>query len=292
MSFTDLRMPSKVFTPPRKLVRDIKRYILPNCDRRQIARVKKDKALWRKLVVLAERLEFVAKLEVVRKKIDKCTKLVPKYDRNGNLLRRDYKYRWLKEDFSGVHKDIESLEIYLLVSAVDEMAGNDKPPNQFDWLKNHPLIPTESAPRSDWGADIEQLKKKYYEEHGMAKGIERMFTDCLSKDIKDEWVDSYVALKMREKDEEWLFEENDYNNYLAKTKDEQFRLLIKALIDIRNSYTHAAFRAFECDHELYSVQYGIKDKLSLLMKSKERRNLITLLQASVMSIATKVFCGK
>lgn len=265
-----------VRTPQKKILHDIKKYLFPSLAEDEIRQLKKS-SYWEKIVRLAERLEFVDRLARVREEILAKTRCrVVKKDHLQECL---FECQWLDEDFSGAHKDIESLELFLLVSAIDEMVEDYKQLDKYLIENWNPKNKDETKKY------LESLIQEHNDRYGMMKGIRKAFSE-LDPVVEDIWLSTYCALKLRKN----KFDEQDFNVWHTKEKNDKLKLLANALANCRNQYVHKAFRQFECDTPVWSRVYVVSKKEYWLLKmKKDGMGLIELLVKTVQSIAAAHF---
>ena len=85
-----------------------------------------------KLRLLAERLEFVEHLLVLRDSVARMQqeKIVRKDDR----VEIHYSFKLWGHELAGVHFDIDALVFYLLLTVVDTIKGQSNHHDPFEWL--------------------------------------------------------------------------------------------------------------------------------------------------------------
>lgn len=243
-----------VRTPHDKIMPDIREYVFPSLPEDKICMLEKS-SKWDKIVRLTERLEFVARLERIRKEVVCLTK--SKDVDKGDHRERIYECRWLNEDFAGAHKDIESLEIFLLVAAIDEMLNDEKP--------------------------------------GMMKRLRKAFCELVDDDVGKLWTDTYCVLELRRKEDGFgvEFRQKDFDDWFKMVDKDKKTMLMKALAQCRNQFVHAGCREFECDVPVGCRVYEeSKEKKLWLLRRADGLQLISLLWRTVQSIAKNRFLRK
>ena len=251
-----------VFTPPEKVFGDIKRLLLKSATDDELIKLQTRESSnrdWNRIVVLTERMEFIEHLDVIRETIIAKTGYKEIADK-----RTDFKCVWLNHDFAGMHKDLEALEIYLLVSAIDEIMQNDDFKDFYKWLmkevkENNVNIKSQK--------ELQELYGTYNSKYGMIQGVRRGFREFLDDEIKEEWTRSYYATKLMIKD----------NKIVSQTEvdSEKQDLLIHiadALLSCRNTFTHNASRQFECD-QLFSERQSDEDIRGEASKNSKQKDM-------------------
>ncbi len=278
----------KVSTPPTKLYGDIKRYLLTRATNESLKSLE-GQDVWKHIVTVVEKMEFVEHLDVIRKEIVRITE--------NHLIsdsQIDFSCNWLGHDFAGMHKDLEALEIYLLVSAIDQIMQKESFKEFYDWLRLK--IKDDNVDITTTNA-LECLHNEYNREYGMTKGIKRGFCEFLDDEVKSEWVTSYYATRLT------IFKDvvamKDETNIKSMNRDAQLNNIVEALLSCRNAFTHSAVRQFECDAPFVIRQYDEDLKSEVIKKGKKRYfllrktnnsvSLIEILRKTVVSIANNKF---
>jgi len=290
-------VPPKVETP--NIIEDIENYC--GISREEFERNgEKEK---KKLILLAERLEFVEHLSKIRDFFSKMTKVdirIEKTEEGHILFKRDFSLHLCGHDFSGVHMDIDSLIFYLLITCIDTIKNSDKY-DVFDWLKENidikklkKIAKNESI--GELQSYVDELKKKYKEDFGLTKNFTRAFTEDLSEEMQNKIVDSVIVVTVNkvkvEKTEEGLklnYEEL-WENWTRETLKKRLKKFADYLYNARSKFTHRSMRTFfpsiRAEEIVPILQKERKKNLLLL---KEGVSLNDLLKEVIKELIKKNF---
>lgn len=274
-------------TPEDKVLADMKTYALPNVQVEQIKKIQSNPELWQRLVRLAERLEFVNQIDLIRQTIMGATRCST-VEKAENVVVRYFHCTWLGADFSGADKDFESLEIFLLITLIEEIVQDKHFVSFENWLlgklkNDEKASGTETVPIS---ADILSAKiDEYRLEYGMMKGMRKAFKENVDQSIRDQWLTSYCALKANGFGNTPPFDKNDLLCWDKETDERKLEKIMDALAERRNKYAHSAFRGFECSIPVENRNFDKTWKLWLLRRGEDKPLLIPLLKKTIQSIA-------
>jgi len=295
-------VPPKVETP--NIIEDIENYC--GISREEFERNgEKEK---KKLILLAERLEFVEHLSKIRDFFSEKTK---KKEKNEGVISSNSSEDYIKKrtifslhlcghDFSGVHMDIDSLIFYLLITCIDTIKNSDKY-DVFDWLKENidikklkKIAKNESI--GELQSYVDDLKKKYNEDFGLTRNFTRAFTEDLSEEMKNKIVDSVIVVTVNkvkvEKTEERvkLNYEELWENWTRETLKKRLKKFADYLYNARSKFTHRSTRTFfpsiRAEEIVPILQKERKKNLLLL---KEGVSLNDLLKEVIKELIKKNF---
>lgn len=142
-----------------------------------------------------------------------------------------YRLAVLHNPFLGVRysfdlQDVElpSMEVYLLVTCLDTLAGKSTYVDFRDWIKTHSCAPALEVD------EISTLYAQYLDEYGVTRNLRQIFTE-IPKCVKD-WLSQNVAIYQFDK----MFDKDR-----SGTVDELVTNLFKYFYNVRrNEYTHSS----------------------------------------------------
>lgn len=214
-------------TPETKLLKDIREFVLPKISDEQIDLMRKNPESWGKIVRLTERLEFVDRLDRIRHEIISQMKPDKKSNKGGKEI-KEFVCTWLGCDFAGCHKDIEAMEIALLVAAIDAIVEDHDYKKLDEWLQER-----WDEKEIDSKAHLAKLLQEHSNRYGMMKGMRRAFRELVDADVKQEWLKSYCVIKVMEGvngDDQLKKGMEDWN---MNGDDKKLKLLMDALAECR-----------------------------------------------------------
>ena len=252
---------------------DIKEYVLPDASAESVIALLESPHC-HKLTVLAERLEFVHVLSVVRREIQSRHEYVTEESHGEDGSRhvtRHARCNWLEHDFAGVHWDIEALQIYLLITCLDTIAGQNEHKNAFEWLER---FEGEEIRRNN----LELWSSQFSEAHGPSRRFKRLFCERTSASLRTEWLASYAVVRLRgavggepgrpHEDSLAAWERRDELRKISRIAD--------GLYKMRSHYTHASARTFlrelpvgslPQDRDAHLVRVGNAELIDLLVRT-------------------------
>lgn len=269
----------EITTP--NLHEDISNYVLNGIDEKVVKKQwdSFDSVFRDKLNVLAERLEFISKLEITKLKIKQSHKnTIERTDLGKDRVKETehFKCTFLGEDFSGVHLDIESLQIYLLITCLDTLAGQFSYQPPFEWLKSQTdqtgIINSQT---------LDKLSKKYKESFGLTKLFIEQFTDGTSKVIQKLWLDNFICCATANGN---LVVESKSAWDERKCKD-KLKSIAEGLYKLRSTFSHMSARSFLRTLEIAKAP---RDRKNHLVRVGEK-DLFSLLNETIKDIATSLF---
>lgn len=228
-----------------------------------------------KLLILAERLEFIEALGVVQNEIFKhhifeedYTPIIENGKTRGFSKIVNFVCNWLNHDFAGVHFDIEGLRIYLLATCIDTIMGQPDHKDAFQWLKERDRLPLKE--------ELGELSQEFKEQYGTSYLFRNAFTHCIDNDLKFRWCESFmcVAIEGRNGDRPARLRTESLRIWQAKSVDEKMKAISVCIYGARSRFTHCAIRSFCCDTPIESleegrvnnlVRYGPEDQIALLL---------------------------
>lgn len=186
-----------------------------------------------------------------------------------------------KHDFAGVHKDIETNQLYLLVTCIETILGGGyKPP--FAWLRGK---------IKDTCINSENFDETIKEHQSLTKTFKEAFIEYLDDNLKKEWLDSYFVIEIKRKgaidqklvNKKWQgWQEKDENT------DKKLEKIAGTIYDMRSGFTHSSQRMFNCDLPVTKREYDFNKKTDILIKvGRDNNDLIKILKETVQQMATK-----
>lgn len=258
-------------TPEDKLVFDIKKFLFPEMSDNDINTIMQSNES--KIKALAERLEFIDMLRIIQEEVKNKTAATRSI--NGNIITETYQCEWLGADFSGGHKDIESLRIYLLLTCIDTIMGQDGYISAFEWI--------DEQVKKDPGIQINDILNKqevYNSTYGLGRRFKEAFLKHLDNELQKEWIDSFSLVAINEGGCE---NRTSKSAWEEKKDHEKMKKISDTLYSIRSQYTHTSKRSFEqsllCEKSLNKPKFSAVRPLCL----------IQLLEESIKSIAKNYF---
>lgn len=226
-----------------------------------------------KLILLAERLEFVHHLLVLRNVISQNTKVkkisVNPVADNGEFAKIQLHRSCVlwEHDFAGADFDIEAIIFYLLLTCIDTIKGQPEFVDAFDWLCNslNVRLIANQDPES-LQEQLTHLQETYRANFGITRRFIEAFVDDLSDDLKRELVANFMVAKVR--DGEIITE--SMRAWNRRDVESKLKKLAGKLFSIRSSFTHMSWRTFlpvqplETVHELTGGQLLCKSDVNLL----------------------------
>ena len=273
----------QVTTPD--IMDDLTAYVFPEMDGAGLAERwdALPDATQTKFAVLAERLEFIAKLEIVRAELyrrqrcgDQTTTPLP-----GNQLTQ-VTIRWecefLDEDFAGVSFDMESLQFYLLATCLDTLAGQPTHKNPFEWIAEH-TDSEESISLTCLG----ELETDYQAEHGLSRLFRALFEKALADDaLRKEWLEGFriVSIAPPVSGRPAQLHPESHQAWSSKTDDQKVKAIAAALYRMRSRFTHTSAREFRRDMPVELLPVGRPQHLVRVGDSHLYEIMFTTVQAA------------
>lgn len=237
-----------------------------------------------RLKVLAERLEFIESLEILMSEIktqhNNQTQRIQGHGNNSVKITQQFNCCWLNHDFSGCHKDIESLIIYLLISCIDTIMGQQNFKDPFDWL----LKEKGSLPKNE--KDVKNFQEEYREKYGLARRFRSAFIEHLDPDLQDQWIEAVVCASINGPTgiSSSSVDSVSLDAWEKSNKDNKMKSIANTLYSMRSEFTHASIRSFLCDTPVHMV--SSKRNKSLIAIGHV--DLIELLKSTIRSLATNL----
>lgn len=214
---------AQVFTPSEKLLVDIKSFLFPGIADNDLVKLQRMENKWKKIVRLAERLELVGHLKVLQEFFARKGSSKTRSDGQGC----DFVLEFEHHDFAGMPKDVESLRIYLLIAAIDEIMEDERREDFAEWL-------CKNWPENGLGTkkDLKKLYESYNLKYGMTKGFHHAFR-ALDAKLIDKWLENFCAIKLKKKSGEIMVTTADVEAFDSLTKDERLKRLVDALAEVK-----------------------------------------------------------
>lgn len=258
-----------ISTPPEKLNNDINQYLFPDLSGSQIENLK-IKPYWEKICHLAERLEFINILDAIRNEISNKHEYT--IDKKESRIVQRYKCTCFGVDCAGVHKDIEALIIYLLVTCIDTIMGKEKYISAFEWLKTKgDLI------KSNKLSDFEE---EYIDEYGLRRNFLKAWQEFLPSELQKEWCESYSVVRV---DQNRINEES-LRNWRGLDLKKKIKKIADLFYTIRSQDTHTSKRVFNCNLQIENNLQKYPEAIFVKMGS-QCLDIIPLLKKTICAIA-------
>lgn len=206
-----------------------------------------------KLILLAERLEFIEHLLALHKVISQETivknRVVKPISGNREFVEVEDQLSCVLwgHDFAGANFDIEAMVFYLLLTCIDTIKGQPEYVDAFDWLSdpaNMKLI--ENQDQTSLQAQLANLQVAYKTDFGITRRFVEAFVEDLPDDLQQQLVESLIVVKVR--DGEITPESiTAWNQREVRSK---LKKLGGKLYAIRSSFTHKSLRTFLPVHPL------------------------------------------
>lgn len=203
-----------------------------------------DEPMQEKLIVLAERLEFVEDLTVLRRLLAErkapTTPRVERADSSRLKVTVPEKLEWEGHDLAGVDHDLEALALYLLLTCIDTIKGQPVYVKPFTWLidQSGELAEKEEEEIASLLAD---MGKTYRESYGLRRRFVEAFTQDLADfTLREEVASSFAVVSVRN----GQINTASGKAWEQKSTDQRLKKIADKLYDIRSRYTHTSVRSF------------------------------------------------
>lgn len=230
-----------------------------------------------KLDLLSQRMEFISQLKVIGKDIKhKHTyNREIKYNLDYTEVKENLLCDYLSYDFNGTHFDIEALNIYLLITCIDTIAGTIQYKDPFEYILDS--IQNKNISKEK----ILEIKAEYKQKFAITKNFINQFIDNLSNKIKMDWLENFMLAKTISninKDGKILeyakICETDMDKWKRQTAPQKIKKIAEELFTMRSKFTHISIRSLLrtipitsalYDHPLHLVKIGNIDLDILLI---------------------------
>ena len=235
-----------------------------------------------KLYKVTERFEFIEQLLVFRKELIKNKKYKKKYFQQSGALNGVSiieNIKMFNEKFDGVDYDIESLVLYLLLTCVDTLAGQDEYKSFSEWLKtNQEEFETDTINLA-W---IKAKEKEYKVLYGIGRNFKALIIDSISRNLKKSFIENFAVAKL----DNGCVNKDSWKEWESANDELRLKKIVNILFEqIRNKYTHTSHRTFIPSvpiRNLRKTEYPVL--ISLSDDRKFSGNLIFLLKNVVRDI--------
>jgi hypothetical protein len=195
-----------------------------------------DTQTFRKLTVIAERLEYIDHLTTLSQCLlrHRCVTRSSTSLGDGTIKVTDkYSIMIGGHDFAGFDLDTDALIIYLLLTCIDTVKGQEKSVSAFEWLKQR--FPGKAAP-PNW----DELSLDYARAHGLSRLFKQAFTGDCSPSLKRVLVENFAVVKIASQ---------GITSASARAWEERSEIakidrIATELYKIRSTFTHASLRSF------------------------------------------------
>jgi hypothetical protein len=233
-------VPQKVLTP--NILSDIKKYCGVEITAEMFNALSPD--IGKKLRTLAERLEFIEHLLVLRSFVYENSsqqRSVERIDDQKSLVKVEYSFILYGHDLAGANFDIEALIFYMLLTCVDTIKGQPDYEKPFDWLCQESNL--ETLANLDKELLIQRLKslqENYSTSFSPTRLFIKAFTDDLSEELRDELLGSVMVVKVHDN----KIVSDSLKAWHEREKKRKIKKLAEKFYEIRSLYTHSSIRTF------------------------------------------------
>ncbi len=194
-----------------------------------------------KLYKITERFEFIEHLLIFRKELIKNKKFKIEFFKEPNVLLGISKVDSIKmfnTKFDGVDYDIEALVLYLLLTCVDTLAGQDEYKKFSEWLEIKKVSFSEEIIDLNW---IKAKEKEHKEMFGIGRNFKNLLTDGISNQLKKRMIENFAVTKL----DNGGVNKDSWKAWELANDNEKLKKIAKTLFEqIRNKYTHTSHRTF------------------------------------------------
>ncbi len=268
MTHESLYAPPTIRTPD--LLEDIQKFVDPNASTEMFARLPEHAK--RKVTVVVERMEFIDHLHVVSVNLLKRRRddVTCREREDGSIVEVvNFHMSLWNHDFAGFDFDVEALSIYLYLTCVDTIQGQEEHVNPFKWLKRRI---GESGDVSVSSLDV--LREEYFNDHGLSKRFVAAFVhDLNGSKIESRLCEELVVAKLRDR----RVEPTSLAAWEKRTSNDKIKKIARHLYEVRSKFTHSSFRSFVPN---VPVERAIGHSGDVLM-ARDRDGLLDLLRAVV-----------
>ena len=194
-----------------------------------------------KLYKITERFEFVEHLLTFRKELIKNKKFKLEFFNEPNALFGISKVDTIKmfnTKFDGVDYDIEALVLYLLLTCVDTLAGQDEYMTFSEWLEKQEVSFSEEIIDLNW---IKAKEKEHKEMFGIGRNFKNLLTNGISNQLKKRMIENFAVTKL----DNGGVNKDSWKSWELANDNEKLKKIATTLFEqIRNKYTHTSHRTF------------------------------------------------
>lgn len=235
--------PKHVETP--NILEDIKKYCGLSFTQEEIDSL--PQGVQRKLRVLAERLEFIAHLMVLREfvernqrsNVDIATVVLDRQE--FTQITKTYTFVLNGHDLAGVNFDIEALVFYLLLTVVDTVKGKENYIDPFEWLsQSNYLERFAGLDEANLRAQLNVLRQEYLDNFSLTRGFVDAFVNDLPQATQQQFIKCVAVVKVANSG----VKPESLKTWRSKTDEEKIKKIAKHLYHIRSEFTHASMRTF------------------------------------------------
>jgi len=178
----------------------------------------------------------------------------------------------------------DALQIYLLCTCLDTLAGQSSHKRFDDWLSEKDEMDLfkdmpkneENQELAKWYKQVtKNLFEKYLEEYGVSRNFKKLFSD-LPNVLKNEIADSFIVIKENESKESWI----------ALHLDNKLQRIVDYLFARRNKFTHNSdvIPTLGSKQEFHTLEFNNKKYKVFIAKSDAVRSETSVLRLVLVGI--------
>ena len=233
----------------------------------------------RKLAVIADRYEFIKKLQDLKEIFVKKRKLsdaeLSWIEVDGQKLIKVSQSETIQlegKEFNGITFDIDALVQYLLLTCIDTILGQEPYLTFPGWLRKNNFV-------GDVNIDeISKLWESYCDDNGLRKLFLKGF-NSLSDNLKKKFVSTFMLVKL----DNGKLNPQSLQQWQELEEEAKFKKLSRFLYDnVRCKYTHESSRHF-LPYKKIASRKATKKAVLVSCVNPTDENLINLLERTVIN---------
>ncbi|NVO09933.1 MAG: hypothetical protein HXX16_08240 [Bacteroidales bacterium] len=229
----------------------------------------------KKLQKITERMEFVHHLLAIREILITHKTSEFKFFEEPQALIGITKIdhiRLFDKNFDGVDYDIEALVLYLLLTCIDTIAGQDEYKSFSEWIQSNWENFKSEKIDNTW---IKRKEDEHKAIFGVGKNFKNLISNEISEELKIRAINNFAVTKL----DNGKVNQESWTSWELASSDEKIKKIAKNLFEqIRNKYTHSNYRTFFPHVNIkYLRQTDFPVLISIVEKEDDADSLVRLL---------------